>query len=88
VHTARMGRSAYGVLVWKPEEKTHLKEIGVEGRTILEPTLRTGWECVDCVTVASHVDRWRARVKTVMKLLVTIKRGDFVDLLRKRYVGS
>jgi len=32
--------------------------------------LRTGWGCVDWVTVASHVDRWRARVKTVMNLLV------------------
>ena len=31
-------------------EGDHLKEIGIEGRTVLIATLRTGWECVDWVT--------------------------------------
>jgi hypothetical protein len=41
-HVARLGemRNAYKILIGKPEEKADSKDLGVEGRIILEWILR------------------------------------------------
>jgi hypothetical protein len=43
-HVARMGdrRGAYRVLVGRPEGKSHLEDLGVDGKTILKWSFKTG----------------------------------------------
>jgi hypothetical protein len=70
-HVARMGkrRGAYKVLVGKPEERNHLEDPGVDGRTILKWIFRdAGWDSVDWIDLAQDRDRWLALVRAVMNL--------------------
>jgi hypothetical protein len=45
-----------------------------------------GWEGVDWIYMAQDRDRWRALVNAVMNLRISIKGGEFLDLLASQDV--
>jgi hypothetical protein len=61
-------RSAYDILVGKPERKRPLEDIGVDGKVILEWIL--GWVGVDWMNLVQDRDQWRDFVNTVTNLRV------------------
>jgi len=71
-HVARMGerRSLYRVLVGKPEGKRHLKDLGIDGRTIKTDLQEVGCRGMFWIKLAQDGDRWRALVNTIMNLRV------------------
>jgi hypothetical protein len=72
-HVARMGevRSAYNILVGKPERRRPLVRPRRRWETNIKMNLReTAFEDVDWFHVAQDRDRWRALVNTVMCLRV------------------
>jgi hypothetical protein len=49
---------AYKVLVWKPGERDHSEDPGVDGRIILKKDLQeVDWGCVDWNDLASDRDK-------------------------------
>jgi hypothetical protein len=72
-HVARMGeiRSAYRILVGKPERRRPLrrpKRISVDN---IKMDLREiGWDGMDWIELAQDRDQWRALVNTVINLWV------------------
>jgi hypothetical protein len=71
-HVARMGemRSAYSILVGKPEEgKRPLGRSRCRWEVETRQHLRKiGWEGVVLMHVAQDIEKWRAVVNTVMKI--------------------
>jgi hypothetical protein len=61
-------RGWYGVLVGKPEGKSHLEERGLHGRVILKWILRMWGGGMDGIDAAQNRDRWWAFVNEVMNL--------------------
>jgi hypothetical protein len=68
-------RNAYKILVAKPERKRPAKDLGVDGRII---GWIIGWKGMDCIHLAQDRDQWRAVVKTVMKLRISLNAGNFL----------
>jgi hypothetical protein len=57
----------YRVLVGRPEEKKHLEDLGVDGRTILSWIFKkVGCGGMDCIVLAQDRGRWRALVNAIM----------------------
>jgi hypothetical protein len=66
-----MGRSAYRILVGKPEGKRPLGRPRRRWVDNIKMNLREiGWNDMDCIDLAQDRDQWRALVNTVMKLRV------------------
>jgi len=63
-------RGVYGVLVGKPEGKSHLEDPGLDGKLILKCTFRKYDGGMDCNDLAQKRDRWRDLVNAVMIVLV------------------
>jgi len=63
-------KNLYKILVCKPEETDHSKDLGVDVRKILGWILGKGWEVVDWIHLAQDRDQWRAIVNMVMNLRV------------------
>jgi hypothetical protein len=60
-------RSAYWVLVGKPEGEDHVEDPGIDGRIILRWIFRK-WDGggMDWIDLAEDRDRWRVLVNVVM----------------------
>ena len=63
-------RGVYGVLVGKPEGKSHLEDPGLDGKLILKCTFRKYDGGMDCNDLAQKRDRWRPLTKTENNLRV------------------
>jgi len=63
-------RSAYRVLVRKPEGKNHLEDPGIDGRIILKWIFNKWDGGMDWIVLAQDRDTWRALVNAVMNLRV------------------
>jgi hypothetical protein len=65
-------RGVYKVLVGKTEGKSHLGDLGLDGRIILRWIFRKWVVCgdMDWIELAQDRDRWRALVYAVMNLRV------------------
>jgi hypothetical protein len=61
-------RTAYRIVVGKPEGKRPLGDVG--GWTISKWILEIGWDGVDWIDMAQEMDQWRALVNTVLNLRV------------------
>ena len=61
-------RVAYRVVVQRPEGKSHLEELGIDGRIML--TILQGWGGMDWIAVTQDRNRWWAVVNVVMNLWV------------------
>lgn len=57
-------KNAYWVLVGNPETKTHLRDLSVDGRSMLSGSLKNSCKDVD------GNSNWRGLVSTVMKFRV------------------
>ena len=60
----------YMVLVWKPEEKRHLEDPGVDGRIILRLIFRKWFGGMLWIDLAQNRDRWRTLVNGLINVLV------------------
>jgi hypothetical protein len=72
-HVARMGekRSAYRILVGKPEGKKPLVRTRLVWVDNIKMDIREiGWDGMDWIDLAQDRDRWRAYVNAVMNLRV------------------
>jgi hypothetical protein len=70
-HVARMGerRSAYRVLLGKPEGRRPLGRPRRRWEDNIKMNLKRGWVGgIDWIDLAQHRDRWRALLNTVMNL--------------------
>jgi len=64
-------RSAYNILVRKPEENRQILRPKSRWENYIRMDLvETGWEGVDWIHLAQDEDRWRALVNTIMNLRV------------------
>jgi hypothetical protein len=64
-------RSAYRILVGKPEGKRPLGRYGHRWKDNIRMNLKeTGWEGVDWIHLGQDRDQWCAVVNTVMNLVV------------------
>jgi hypothetical protein len=73
-HLARMGdwRHAYQVFVGgELRDRTHLKDLGVDGKITLKWIFKKWEEGMDWIYLAQDRDRWRAVVNEVMNLRVS-----------------
>jgi hypothetical protein len=50
------------------KEKDHLEDLAAKRRTIVKRTLKSQHWCLDGINLAEGRDKWRAAVKTVMRL--------------------
>jgi hypothetical protein len=62
--------------VRKPEGKSLLVDLGVDGRII---KLQNGIEDVDWIDLAQDRDAWRSLVSTVMKFSCSMKYDEFLN---------
>jgi hypothetical protein len=64
----------------KPEGKKHLKELGVDGRTILKRILKSGMGLVDSIDLGQNRDRWPAPglVNAITIIQFPQKAGNFL----------
>jgi ribosomal protein S4E len=53
----------------RPEGKIHLKDLGVDGRVLMNPQ-EVGWGLMDWIDLTKDRDRWRVVVSAVMNLRV------------------
>jgi len=69
-HVACMAqiRSAYKILVGKPEGKRPTQDLGMNGDNIRIDIREMGWKVVDLMHLAQNRDHWQALVNTVMNL--------------------
>ena len=63
-------KDAYRVLVWRPERRDHLDDLGVDGSVILKWILNTWDGNMDWTELARDRERWKALFKKVMSLQV------------------
>jgi hypothetical protein len=63
-------RSAYRILVEKPEGRNHLEDPGVHGRIILKWIFERWEGGMDWIGLAQNRNRWRALVNAVMNLRI------------------
>jgi hypothetical protein len=69
-------KSAYKILVGKPDEKRPLGRTKVGWEDNIRMDLReTGWEGVDWIHLPHNRDQWQAVVNTVMNLGFRKRRG-------------
>ena len=54
--------------LWKRE---HLKDLGVDCRTIMNELKEIVWDSVDCNDLAQDEQKWQAVVKAVMNIRVS-----------------
>jgi hypothetical protein len=66
-HVARMGRSAYKILVCNPEGK---RPLGRPRLRWIDSIREIGWRGMVWIDLAQDRDQWRALVNTVMNLRV------------------
>ena len=71
-------RSAYKVLVGRPEGKRTLARPGIHGRIILKLIFKKSDGGMDWIDLARNWDRWRAVVKAVMNVRVPLIAGNFL----------
>ena len=63
----------------RPEVKSLLVDLGVDGRIILKFIVKIGIEGVDWADLAQDRDVWRSLASTVMDFLGLHKYGEFLD---------
>jgi hypothetical protein len=69
-------RSAYRVLVGKPEGKGNMEDSGVNGRVILKWIFERLDGSIDWIDLTQDSDRWRALVNAAMNLRVPSSAGN------------
>ena len=77
-HVARMGEStdAFNILVGMSEERDHLEEPGVDGRTDIQ---EVRWGGSDWIDLAQDRERWLAHVNAVMNLQLPQNAGTLLN---------
>ena len=77
----------YAVFWWgNVRERDHWGDTGVDGRIILNVSLRSGMRGVDLINLAQERDRWWALVNAILNLGGSIKCGEFLDYLKTGYL--
>ena len=71
-------KGVYRVLVWRPEGKKPLQDVGVDGSIILEWIFRKCDGAMYWIELAQDRDRWRAVVNTAMYLWIPYNSGNFL----------
>ena len=71
-HVARMGdrRSAFRDLMGRPERKSHVVDLDVDGRKMLKFIFKKLGGVMDWIELAQDRDRWTAPVNAVMDFWV------------------
>ena len=64
-------RGAYMVLVQDLRERSHLEDLGIDGRIILKWIFKNWDGSINLIDLAQNRDRWQALVNSVMNLCVS-----------------
>jgi len=65
--------------LWKNlREREHLKDDGIDVRTILQSIFKKQNRAMDWIDLALDMDRWRVLINTVINLQVSYNVGNFL----------